>query len=954
MAAPPKETAGASVEPAARLLERDAELGRLNELIEATAQGRGGAAAIVGPAGIGKTSLLAAARELARQRGSRVLSARGGELERDFAFGVARQLFEPPLRRLSARERDSALEGAAAHAAPAIGIGVTPEADPGDSSFAVVHGLYWLCVNLAEQEPLVILVDDSHWADAASLRFLSYLARRVDELPLLVLTSARPTVETGNAELVASLTSDPGATRIAPSALSADAVGELLAAKLSATPEPAFVSACHEATAGNPFLCATLAAALAEGGIRPVAGAAAQVAEVSGGAVSARIVRRLGRLPVEALAVARAVAILGADVELRHAATLAGLEEARAAAGAAALMAHGILAPGATLEFVHPLVRSAIREEIAGVEQALLHRRAARLLDGDGVPPERTAIHLLATEPARESWAVERLRAAGHDAASKGDPGAAAAYLRRALREPPGPAARPAILHDLGLAELHAGEPGPAAEHLREAHRLTGDPLRRAGIARDLSVVLRAPGRYEEGTALLAGTIAEVTDLDPDLALALAAELHQSATMQLRTYAVGRDALNRTSPDVEGATRGERALLAAWATEGSLRTEGAAAVRERALRAFDRGLLADQSASFALWINAAFPLIFADGLAEAARVCAAATEDARLRGSPVGSARAHTVVALLRLREGAVRSAEAEARAATELGLAAGFRGSLLAIGVLVETLVERGELDAADDELRNAEMDEEIPELFVANWVLQARGRLRLAQGRAAEAIADFDELARRGEQGWRPWNPAMLAYRSGLALALIRIEERERARKAAEGELELARRWGTPRGIGASLRTLGQVTGRERGVELLRQSVETLDGAGAPLELAHSLVELGTATAAAGRRADAREPLHAGMELAHRCGAAALTERGREQLVATGARPRRILRTGIEALTPSELRVARMAAGGMTNREIAQALFVTLRTVQVHLTHTYRKLDIASREELPGALAG
>ena len=175
----------------------------------------------------------------------------------------------------------------------------------------------------------------------------------------------------------------------------------------------------------------------------------------------------------------------------------------------------------------------------------------------------------------------------------------------------------------------------------------------------------------------------------------------------------------------------------------------------------------------------------------------------------------------------------------------------------------------------------------------------------------------------------------------------ERSRRREISlRSELELSQRWGAPGALAASLRTLGLVS--EQDVELLRQSVAVAERSGAQLEHAESLYELGAAFRREGRRAQAREPLYAAMEKAHRYGATVLAAQAREELVATGARPRRAVRTGVDALTPSELRVARMAAAGMTNPEIAQELFVTVRTVQVHLTNSYRKLDIRSRREL------
>jgi DNA-binding CsgD family transcriptional regulator len=227
----------------------------------------------------------------------------------------------------------------------------------------------------------------------------------------------------------------------------------------------------------------------------------------------------------------------------------------------------------------------------------------------------------------------------------------------------------------------------------------------------------------------------------------------------------------------------------------------------------------------------------------------------------------------------------------------------------------------------------------------------LRLAQGRTPDALADLEQLAERlNRRGLE--NPAVIAYRSGLAIALLVSGARERARATATEELELSRRWGTPRALGVSLRVLGLVEGGAAGADLLGESVGALEHSGARLEHARSLIELGAALRRSARRSAAREPLELGMELAHRCGAPPLVERARQELLASGARPRRIVRRGVDALTPSELRVARMAAAGMTNPEIAQALFVTLRTVETHLTHAFQKLDIDSRAGVAGRL--
>jgi DNA-binding CsgD family transcriptional regulator len=187
-----------------------------------------------------------------------------------------------------------------------------------------------------------------------------------------------------------------------------------------------------------------------------------------------------------------------------------------------------------------------------------------------------------------------------------------------------------------------------------------------------------------------------------------------------------------------------------------------------------------------------------------------------------------------------------------------------------------------------------------------------------------------------------------------MLELDEREEARRLGSEEVELARQWGAPRALGKALRTAGLVEGGEAGLSLLRAAVDVLQDSPALLERARALTELGAALRRANRRAEAREPLRQGLEVAHGCGAKPLAQRAHTELVATGARPRRLALSGVEALTPSERRVADMAADGMTNRDIAQALFVTPRTVEVHLSNAYRKLGISARSQLSDALAG
>jgi DNA-binding CsgD family transcriptional regulator len=240
---------------------------------------------------------------------------------------------------------------------------------------------------------------------------------------------------------------------------------------------------------------------------------------------------------------------------------------------------------------------------------------------------------------------------------------------------------------------------------------------------------------------------------------------------------------------------------------------------------------------------------------------------------------------------------------------------------------------------------------MIQAAWLLAARGRLRLAALRPATAL---DDLLAAGDLFTRVRSPSPhVPWRSDAALAQLALDARAEARALAAEEVALAEEFGGARTLGVALRAAGLIEDGKRGIELLREAVSVLEGSAARLEHARAMTDLGAALRRAGRRAESREILRTALDHSHRCGALALTERTRTELIAGGGRPRRLTLSGLDSLTPSERRVAQLAAAGLANRDIAQQLFVTTRTVEGHLTHTYQKLDITSRDQLTDALA-
>ena len=299
--------------PMTGLLEREREVAAIRDGIEAAARGDGRCVVLEGPAGIGKSALVAGAREEAARAGLTVVHGLGGVLEVDFPYGVVRQLFEP------FAGRTELFSGAAELARPVLSMGAAHERVGDSAALEALHGLYWLAASLAAETPLLVAVDDAHWCDGASLRFLVYLRRRLEGLRVLLLVAARPGEAGASQELLDLLAAEV----VRPAALSGEAMASLLAARLGEDPDPAFTTAAHAATQGNPFLMRELVTALVDGGIRPAAGSVDSVQEIGLQGVSRAILRRLAGLGEGAAALARAVSVLGGDAELKDAATLA-------------------------------------------------------------------------------------------------------------------------------------------------------------------------------------------------------------------------------------------------------------------------------------------------------------------------------------------------------------------------------------------------------------------------------------------------------------------------------------------------------------------------------------------------------------------------------------------------------------------------------------------------------
>jgi len=927
------------------LLEREGELGALERLLDG-----GGVVLVEGGAGIGKTALVEVACGRAGELGWEVLRARGSELEAGFAFGVVRQLFELRVARLDGAERGEVLAGAAG-AAWRLFSGEAGGALADDASFAVLHGLYWLAVNLAVSRPLLIAVDDAHWADESSLRWLAYMAARVEGLAVGLSVAVRPGEPAYEEPPLLTVRREATAV-VRPRLLTQAAVTAIVRDRAGGAVSGELCAAVKRASGGNPFYVGEALRAVeleSEGlaGLDPDA-------VVLGGVEAVRRyvtvrVRRLGR---EALGVAQAVAVLGDGCELRHAAAVAGVGMEEALNLAVGLVRLEVLESDQPPCFLHPIVRQAVDASLGSDERDAAHRLVARLLHEDGAPPGRVGAHLVHLRPAGDLWVLARLREAAGAASESGAPQAAAELMARALAEPPPPDQRVECLREAARAEATAGR-ATACALLEQARSLADDPCQRAEIALEMAEVHADLFQYIEAADVAERALAEFGDADEALAARLEVELVLTGLLDARRAARVVPVLERLTAQPRPGTPAEAFAVArgvAMYFAGRPVDETAAPLEEALARASVRPENWTTRRAL-LWT-----LVLCESFDAVEKALGPMLAEVHRSGSANGLVRAYNTLGLLKLRLGALPEGDAAARVALRVLREGDFAPGLpLVAMVLADIAVEAGELEEAQ-ELLALLPQEGWPPAVGTVLIPAARGRLRLAQGRPLEALSDFKtclEMYSPAVWGKEIRDIGYLHARSSAALALLALGERDSAREFARAELEDVRAAGGRRALGIASRVAGLAEGGPRGLELLRESVATLERSPALLERARSLGELGAALRRSGRRADAREPLAAALELAARCGARPLAARVREELGALGVRPRREWRTGVEALTPGELRVARLAAGGQTNREIAQGLYVTLKTVEGHLARAYAKLGIAGRARLADALA-
>ena len=927
-----------TVEPP--LLEREHDLEALDAMLADARAARGALAVMEAPAGQGKTALLRAVRARAQDAGMRVITATGAELERDFAFGVVRQLFAPVLNS-DDPPRERLLSGAAALAA-AIFDGAELPSDIADASHARLHGLFWLCANLAELQPLLLVVDDAHWADAPSLRFLDVIARRVEDMPVLAAVATRPDEPGAQQDLIDGLVAASATRMFRPAPLSAAAIGRLAEDLLGAAPDPAFATAAADSTGGNALFVRELLRAARDAGL---SGAARDIDALrrAPDTVTRIVVARFRRLPDAAREVGRAVAVFGERSTLARVAALAGLPRDDAVAGAETLVHAGLLDHD-RLAFVHPIVREAVLAGSAGAEVRAWQRKAGRLLAESGAREDEVATHLAASEPEGDPWAAQLLAAAGRRALADGAPDVAERLLARALEEPPAREDRASILLDLGLAGARTGS-ADAVAHLEAAVAASdGDPVVMGRSARITAYVMTGREEIPKGREILRRAL-EAPGLPDELRQDL--ERHY---LHALWYSDGQTAeymqwARRLAATGDALALGN--LAAARAFGGAPREE----ILERV-----RAALADGSLLRSLGEQHydAFHAIEALHTVEAAAEADALLRDAeaaiRRTGSPFMLATLAFMRPVWERLFGDLRRAESQQREALELFRANSAKGAVYVSSVnLALTLLDRGAVDEA------AALVTGLPERERGIGMVGLHG----ARAGVHAARGEWDRVLAEAERHYEAERPRDIVVwvrgflRVHHVRALDGVGRSDEALALADAEIALHAGRGVPGHEAMARLARAGVLGGDEGIAELRRAVDL--AARSPMRLveAQVLAELGAALRRAGHRVESREPLRRARDLARRVGATGLEERVHEELVVAGARPQRVALAGVDSLTPSERRVVDLAAQGMSNRQIAETLFVTLKTVEVHLGRAYGKLGIKGRTQLASALA-
>lgn len=939
-------------------LERESEILAIHHAVDSirsapgsgAAVRRGGVLTFAGSAGIGKTTLLAEVRRYAAAQGCIVLFARGGEQERQVPFHVMRQLIQPTFAAMNEDERRDVLGNWHAIVAPALGL----TAAPGGGATApdpqgVRDGLDWVVTHLTVRSaPVVLILDDAHWADAESLAWLTSFAARAEELAMLIVVACRPDEIPASAGALRSLMGRQGTRPHELAPLSTAAVASIVRDALGESADDVFCRECWAITGGNPFEVVELAMKGRDRGLGPHQENIPQLRDLASAVKGSGLIDRLEQLGPSTVRLAWAAAVLGTGVPTAIVGGVAALGEAQTTEAIDQLRAARILTVLTSVrrqevvEFFHPLIATAVYRSIPPGVRVAMHGMAAQALVDHGHGAAAAARHLLEMHPEGDTWVVQQLRQAARDSFSAGAPDAARRYLARALREPPDVEDRAEVLFELGSANL-LHDPATTINQLRTAleEPRTETGLREA-ITYRLAQALAHTGQLAQAAALLAEEARNASSSRTRLRMQAEQFKWNSVRVDEESSPARSRLLAQFAKRLTGRGLPERHILGLRAWDAALRGEPAAVALDYAEQALDGGMSwTDQDFGFEVPAVVAVTLMYCDqpGRAEELFNTGIVEFEAKgWRGSHLSFV--YTLLGYVHYRRGRLAEAEDFVRNGLQIAdrLGPGIPAQWYAAGTLVETLLARGNVAEASQVARAYKLAEGFPQAVVYPDPQAVYGKLLLAQGNIEEAERHLTETGRRLDlRGAR--NPSWSPWQLDLALAQV-THDHEQARATASEAVGRARAFGASSVIGQALRVAAKSADAARAVVVLQEAVDHLEQSPAAFELAQALIDHGMVLHTLGDPHLAAQQLYRGMETAAACGAGALASQARAQLASAGLRPRRLHTSEKDTLTVAESAAAHRAAHGLDNASIAKEMHSDPQTVSELLSAVFTKL--------------
>lgn len=953
--------------PRVRLRDRDSELRSVDAAVdrlcrEFAAGGTeiGDLLAFTGRPGIGKTTLLHEVRRIARLRdGATVLFARGGERQFKEPYHVLRQLLQPVLTNLKDDEFRQVMGTWEEVVGPAMGLKQPKAGARRLDPQGVRDGLDYVITQLAPRRaPMVMIVDDLHWADAESLAWLTKFAVRSGELPVLLVFAFREDENDwpgDNQQLRREVVALRG-RKHELNRLNLGSVTDMIRAELGDKAEDAFCYEFWNVVNGNPYEVVALLDQVRDQDLEPVEENSRQLRELAVDATGMTLKSWLDRLGASTLRFAWACAMLGTDVRVDLATRISTLSSEGAREAIKQLRKQRVLtqSPNGTLEFVHPLIASSIYNTMPDATRLGMHGIAAAEIENAGLGLLAASRHLVETHAGEgDDRIVKKLRRAAVEHQLIGAPEAAQRCLHRALNEPPADEIKAEVLYELGCSALLT-DPVATVNQLKLALDPDEGPLRpelRVDATFRLSEVLAHSGELGQA-AVVCQQEAEQTSDPAGRQRLLAASFMWHAFRKSEADGPGRsERLKQMCDGLTGRDASDRAVLAMRAWDLTLRGEPSVDALALADEVLDGGRLpkglgwTDTAWGFELPAMLSLTYIYNDRIAQAERLAADAIIQFEIAGwSGAHRGFAYFLMGLARFRRGLLAEAEDFLRRALRISNRIGERLPLAwdAVGVLVDTLIARGRIVEA------SELAEEFgfhPPYHDTAMVLpdaaSLYGKLLVAKERYAGAAAALTEAG--GQLDVRGWHNTVWAPWAGHLAVAIANDEPERARTYAHRAVADARRFGTASAIGTALRLHAAIEDGQAAVDLLEKAVGHLGQSPAGYEHAVALVDLGAALRRVGRLEDAQEYLYQGIELAQHCSAEGLVERARRELANYGLRPNRLgprdLDETLETLSHPEWEVAKLVVQGLPPQRIAEELGVPLSLVNRRLAAVYRK---------------